>query len=393
VLYSTRAAIDLDALRHNVTALRSVAGDRLLLAPLKANAYGHGAVELARFLEREHLADWVGVTTVPEALELRDAGVTLPMLKLSLSFPDELAALLAADVAVTVADDAGVDAVEAAAAAAAVGAGVTAQVHLKIDTGMRRVGCEPADAVALARRVSACQHLNLQGLATHLPISDGADDGFTEAQLASFQAAVQAVQDDRASAGLAPVPLVHASNSGGILGHSLAGLTMVRPGISLFGCYPGATTPHPVELRPVMTLTSKIAAVKQVAAGVTVGYGRTWTAPCDTWIATVPVGYADGYSRQNSNRGAMLVGGRRYPVAGRVCMDSTMLDLGPGATAPAAVGDTVTWLGVDGDEAVTADDLAAIMGTISYEVFCLIGARVPRDYLLGGRSRYQTAVA
>jgi len=377
VLYSTRATVHLDALRHNIMALRSLSGDRAVMAPLKANAYGHGAVAVAQFLEREHLVDCIGVTTVPEVLELKQAGVALPLMKLSLSFPDELPPLVANDAAVTVADEAGIDAVEAAAAAA----GVTVNVHLKVDTGMRRVGCEPADARALAQRISACQHLELQGVMTHLPISDMDDGGFTEAQLAAFRATVQTIQDDRADAGLAPVPQIHASNSGGILGHSLDGLTMIRPGISLFGCYPDVTTPRPVELRAVMTLTSQVAAVKLVPAGETVGYGRTWAAPCDTWVATVPVGYADGYSRLNSNRGSMLVGGRRYPVAGRVCMDATMLDLGPSATAPVNVGDTVTWLGSDGDEAITADDLAAIMGTISHEVFCLIGARVPRDYV------------
>jgi len=377
MLYSTRATINLDALRYNIVALQSLIGDRALMAPLKANAYGHGSVEVAKFLDREHLADFIGVTTVPEVLELKQAGVSLPVMKLSLSFPDELPSLLAADAAVTVADAAGIDAVEAAAAAA----GVTAQVHLKIDTGMRRVGCEPDDAVALAKRVSACQHLDLQGIMTHLPISDMDDNGFTEAQLDGFKTVVQAIQDNRASAGLAPVPWIHASNSGGILGHSLDGLTMVRPGISLFGCYPDAATPRTVELHPVMTLTSHVAAVKQILAGQTVGYGRTWAAPCDTWIATVPVGYDDGYSRLNSNRGSMLVNGRRYPVAGRVCMDSTMLDLGPADDPPVKVGDTVTWLGSDGDETITADDLAAIMGTISHEVFCLIGARVPRDYV------------
>ena len=377
MLYSTRATIHLDALRHNVAALRALVGDRALMAPLKANAYGHGAVSVAQFLEREALVDWIGVTTVPEALELRQAGVKLPVLKLSLSFLDELPALLANDVAVTVADADGIDAAEAAATAA----GVTMPVHLKIDTGMRRAGCEPTAAVSLARRIAACQHLDLQGIATHLPISDVADQGFTEAQLAAFQTAVRAVQDDRAAAGLTPVPLIHASNSGGVLSHSLDGLTMVRPGIALFGCYPDATTPRTADLQPVMTLTSKVAAVKQVAAGQTVGYGRTWTAPCDTWIATVPVGYADGYSRLNSNRGSMLINGHRYPVAGRVCMDSTMLDLGPSPEPPAKAGDNVTWLGSDGDETISADDLAGIMGTISYEMFCLIGPRVPRDYI------------
>ena len=387
--YATRATVHLDALRANIVAIKSLIGDRHLLMPVKANAYGHGAVAVSQFLEREGLADWLGVSTVPEALELREAGVGLPILKLSLSFRDELDALLANDIALTVADEPAADDAEAAAAAR----NTVARVHLKIDTGMRRIGCEEAAAAGLATYISACHHLDLQGISTHLPISDEADDdGFTETELAGFTDVVAHIQADRAAAGLAPVPLVHASNSGGILAHSLDGLTMVRPGIALYGCYPDATTPRPVELRPVMSLTSKVAAVKRIAAGQTVGYGRTWTAPRDTWIATVPVGYADGFSRLNSNRGAMLVNGRRCPVAGRVCMDTTMLDLGPCEDAgpgsspepPVQVGDLVTWLGTDGAETITADDLAAIMGTISYEVFCLIGARVPRDYADAG---------
>jgi len=376
MLYATRATVSLDALRHNAQAVRALAGDRLILATVKANAYGHGAVAVAQFLEREHLADWLGVETVPEAVELVDAGVELPVLKLSLSFPDELVALIARDVALTVADETTIDQADAAAAAV----GVTAPVHLKIDTGMGRIGCTDYDAVDLAKRISACRHLDLQGVFTHLPISDEADGGFTDAQLARFLAAVASIQNDRAMAGLPPVPLIHASNSGGVLGHTMDGLSMVRPGIMLYGYHPG-TAPHSPSLRPVMTLTSAVAFVKRVAKGQTVGYGRAWTAPADTWIATVPVGYADGFSRQNGNKGSMLIAGRRFPVAGRVCMDATMLDLGPAdGPCPAAVGDTVTWLGADGGESITADDLAAIMDTISYEVLCLIGPRVPRDY-------------
>jgi len=382
--YATRATVDLDALRHNLAAVRSLVDDRLVLATVKANAYGHGAVEVAKFLDREHLADWLGVETVSEAMDLVDAGIELPILKMSLSFPDELVPLIAGDVALTVADEATIDQAEDAAAAV----GVTAEVHLKIDTGMRRVGCDEASAAGLARRISACRHLDLQGLMTHLPISDEADDGFTDAQLARFGAVVASIQDDRATAGLPPVPLVHASNSGGVLGHGLDGLTMVRPGIMMYGYYPGGNTPpRPVGLRPVMTLTSAVSFVKRIGAGETVGYSRTWTAPTDRWIATVPVGYADGFSRLNSNvssgsGGAMLINGRRYPVAGRVCMDATMLDLGPAdQPCPAAVGDKVTWMGKDGDETITADDLAAVMGTINHEVLCLVGTRVPRDYV------------
>jgi len=408
MLYVTRATIDLDALRHNIEAVRTLAGDAKILATVKANAYGHGAVPVAQFYEAHGLADWLGVETVPEALQLTDAGVELPILKLSLTFPDELVPLIANDVAVTVADETAIDQADDAAAVV----GVKASVHLKVDTGMGRIGCPESRAAGLARRILACRHLDLQGVFTHLPISDGPDDGFTEAELARFLAVVDGIQADRAAAGLAPVPLIHASNSGAVLGHSLAGLTMVRPGIMLYGYYPGASrdpgaasdpgaardpeapsdpgaTRDPgassgaPELRPAMTLTSAVSAVKRVAAGDTIGYGRTWAAPCDTWIATVPVGYADGFSRLNSNTGAMLIGGRRCPVAGRVCMDSTMLDAGPGDQAPVSVGDKVTWLGTDGEQRITADDLARIMGTISYEVLCLIGARVPRDYVGG----------
>ena len=386
VIYATRATVDLDALRHNLLAVRSLAGDRLVLATVKANAYGHGAVPVSQFIEREHLADWLGVETVQEAVELVDAGIELPVLKLSLSFPDELVPLIARDVALTVASDDGIDAAEAAAATV----GEVARVHLKVDTGMNRIGCAEAHAVGLARRISACRHIDLQGVFTHLPISDAPDDGYTDAQLARFQAVVASIQDARADAGLPPVPLIHASNSGGILGHGMDGLTMVRPGIMLYGYYPdAAATPRPVELRPVMTITSAVSFVKRVVAGETVGYSRTWTAPTDRWIATVPVGYADGFSRLNSNPsanggggGSMLINGGRYPVAGRVCMDATMLDLGPAdRPCPVAVGDKVTWLGVDDSESIDAADLAAIMGTISHEVLCLVGARVPRDYV------------
>ena len=381
MLHATYATVHLNALRHNLEAVRSLVGTRAILVPVKADAYGHGAVPVSRFIESEHLADWLGVATAPEAIELREAGVTLPILKMSLSFAEELPALLALPgIALTVADMATVDETEAAAAAA----GKVVPVHLAVDTGMRRIGCEPDQAIAVASHIAACQHLELQGIGTHLPISDVADDdGFTAHELEIFRGVCQQIQHHRETDGLPPVPLVHGANSGAVLGHQLAGDTMVRPGIMVYGYYPDATTPRPVELRPVMSLATKVTYVKRVPAGQTVGYGRTWTAGGDTWIATVPVGYADGFSRLNSNRGAMLVGGRRCPVAGRVCMDFTMLDLGPAATAPASVGDDVVWLGSQGDQLVTADDLARIMGTISYEVLCLISARVPRIYADG----------
>ncbi|MGC3954815.1 MAG: alanine racemase [Propionicimonas sp.] len=378
-LYATVARVDLDAICHNVRAARELSPGLKVLVAVKAQAYGHGAVAVARRLADERLADWLGVATTPEGIELREAGIELPILRLSHAFAEELPSALAADLALPVVDEHTIDAV--ARAAERLGRD-RYPVHLAIDTGMGRIGCRPEAATALAARVVA-RGLDLQGLYTHLPISDTqAGDEFTRDQLELFAATVAAVQRERTAAGLDPVPLVHAANSGAVLGHRAEVCTMVRPGIMVYGYYPDlAGTPRPVELRPALTWTSRVSFVKRVPAGRTVGYGRTWTAPVESWLATVPIGYGDGYSRLNSNRGRMLVGGRSYPVAGRVCMDQTMLDLGPalpGQPAPVQAGDEVVVLGTQGEQTISTDELAELMGTINYEVTCLVGSRVPR---------------
>ena len=381
-MYTTCARIDLDALASNLAAVRNLVGDRALLLALKADGYGHGAVPISRFVQEMGLADWLGVATVAEGVELRQDGVHLPILKLSTCLNGESDAAVAAGLSLTVTGEASIDAAEAAAARA----GRTVGVHLKIDTGMNRLGCPPAVARGLATRIAACEHLDAEGIFTHLPASDTAEgEAFTRDELARFAAVVADIQDDRRAAGLPAVKHVHASNSGAILGHALDGLTMVRPGIMAYGYAPDAAHPASVPLRPVMSLVSHVLAVRIVRAGETVSYGRTWTAPRDTWVATVPIGYADGFSRLNSNRGRMLIGGRSYPVAGRVCMDQTMLDLGPAESpAPVAVGDEVVWLGAQGDARISAEEVAALMGTISHEVLCLVSARIPREYVPTG---------
>jgi alanine racemase len=378
----THAEVNLAAICRNVRAAREAAPGMKVLVAVKAQAYGHGAVPVARRLADEHLADWFGVATVSEGIELRAAGIDTPILRLSHCFADELAAAMAADITLPVVDATTID--DLAQAAGKVGR-ASYPVHLAIDTGMGRIGCRPQDAVGLAARV-VDRGLDLQGLFTHLPISDTPrGNEFTRSQLDRFCAVVRAIQQARAAAGRDPVPLVHAANSGAVLGHRAEVCTMVRPGIMAYGYYPDATeSPRPVSLQPALTWRSRVSFVKVVGAGQTVGYGRTWTAPNDSWVATVPIGYGDGYSRLNSNRGRMLVGGRSYPVAGRVCMDQTMLDLGPvrpGEPAPVAVGDEVVVLGTQGKQTLSADELAALMGTISYEVTCLIGTRVPRVYI------------
>ncbi len=372
MLYATHAIIDLQQLGANVSAVRSKIGDRALLVPVKANSYGHGAVEVSRYLQDNRLANHLAVANTPEALELREAGITLPILRLSPAFPEELSALSDANVSITIVDEDGVR--------QAAEVGFRAPVHIALDTGMHRIGVDPSGALDLATKAQQAG-LNIEGLFTHLPVSD-VEDGreFTVAQLKAFNSAATLIQQNRRDAGLPPIKYVHAANSGAVLGHDLSGINMVRPGIIIYGYYPDPASGKNLDIKPVLTWKTKVSALRKIGPGETVGYGRTWCADTDRWIATVPVGYADGYSRLLSNRGRMLSGGVSYPIAGRVCMDQTMLDLGDCENSPLKVGDEVTLLGRDGDEQITADELADAMGTINYEVLCLIAKRVPRVY-------------
>lgn len=367
---SSVATTRLDHIRANLDAIRARVGDRKVLAAVKANAYGHGAVEVSRMIERTGAADWLGVATVSEGLELRDAGITLPILKLSVARGDEVAAAVAARLTLCVTDAASIE--EAASAASALG--TTATVHLKVDTGMRRIGCEPEQAPGLAQLADATDGVRLEGLFSHLPISDSPrGDEFTRDQIALFRATA-----DEVEAVHGPL-LKHLANSGAVLGHPDAWLDLVRPGIIVYGAYPDPEAQRTVPLVPGLEWRTRVTFTKPVRTGETVSYGRTWTAPRDTWIATVPVGYGDGYSRLLSNRGRMLIGGRSYPIVGRVCMDQTMIDLGPDTGVQ--VGDEVVLVGRSGDEEITTSEIAEAMGTIPYEVTCLITRRVARKYV------------
>lgn len=367
--YPTAATTDLAAIRSNLDGIRRRVGERLVLAAVKADAYGHGAVEVARMIERTGAADWLGVATVEEGVAVRDAGVRLPILKFSPAISDaDVEAALAAEIDLTVVDDATIDQV----ARCALRLGRTASVHLKVDTGMRRIGCPPEAAPALAGRADAAG-LRLRGLFSHLPVSDTEDGrAYTAAQIGRF-----ADMADAVAAARGPVEIVHLANSGAVLMHPDAWFDMVRPGVMVYGNLPDPTTPPTVALQPALRWTTEVMFTKRVAAGEAVSYGRTWRAASDTVVATLPVGYADGYSRLFSSRGRVLIGGRSCPVVGRVCMDQTMVDLGPDGDA--VVGDEVVLLGRQGAQEITAQELADLMGTITYEVTCLVGARVRRE--------------
>lgn len=370
--YPTTARTLLGNIEHNLRGIRARVGDRLVLAAVKANAYGHGAAAVSQMIERTGAADWLGVATVEEGLQLRDAGVSLPILKFSPTRDvDDVTRALLAGITLSVVDEASIAQVAAAADALDLS---DVAVHLKVDTGMRRVGAEPADAPALAASIAGHPRLRLQGVFSHLPISDSpAGDDFTRHQTRLFADTMTAIE---AVAG--PVELKHLANSGGVLGHPETWFDMVRPGIMIYGSLPDPGAERTVDLRPGLRLTTRVSFVKPVAEGETVSYGRTWTAPRDTRIATLPVGYGDGYSRLLSNRGRVLIDGRAHPIAGRVCMDQTMIDLGPDSDVN--VGDPVVLIGRSGDHEITVAEIAETMGTIPYEVTCLITGRVTREY-------------
>lgn len=381
MLYATHANVRLDHIKTNLDNIRAHVGpERRVLIAVKANAYGHGAVEVARMAERTGAADWLGVATVPEGVELRQAGITLPILKLSHCIAeDEVEAALRAEMTLAVVGFESVELVRRVSERL----GVAGTVHLKLDTGMRRIGAAAEDAVGVARAIEDAPTLTLGGAFTHLPVSDApAQDEFTHDQLATF---FREVADVEAALGRT-LDLVHCANSGAVLGQPDAlaegrdpATVMVRPGIMIYGYYPDATTPRTIELHPGIELKTAVTFTKQIKAGETVGYGRTWTAERDTCIATIPAGYADGFSRLNSNRGRVLINGRSYPVAGRVCMDQSMIDLG--TDHDVKVGDEVTLIGRDGDQDITCDEMAELMGTITYEVTCLLTPRVTRVYI------------
>lgn len=381
MLYATHANVRLDNIKRNLDGIRAHVGpDRKILIAVKANAYGHGAVAVSRMAEATGAANWLGVATVPEGVEIREAGVTLPILKLSHCIAeDEVEAGLKADMTLAVVSLSSAQLV----ASVAERLGVVGKVHLKLDTGMRRIGVTPDQVVELARFVEDCPTLELGGAFTHMPVSDTpAQDEFSHAQIQKFVDAVGAIEGEIGR----ELDLVHCANSGAVLGQPSALIpdrdpskVMVRPGIMIYGYYPDKTTPRTIELFPGIELKSAVTFIKQVPAHDTVGYGRTWQKDTDTTIATIPVGYADGFSRLNSNRGRVLIKGKSYPISGRVCMDQMMVDLDDDSGVQ--VGDEVTLIGRDGDEEITCDEMADLMGTITYEVTCLLTPRVTRHYV------------
>jgi alanine racemase len=368
----TWAEIDLDALAHNFRVIRERVGPSVkILAAVKANAYGHGAAECSTRLEREGV-DWFGVALPEEGIELRNAGITRPILCLGGIWAGQESLCVQQNLTPVVYRLDGVEALERAAREAQ----KTVDVHVKIDTGMGRLGVRANDVPDFCAGLKRFANIRVDGLMTHLASAD--DDqqtAFTTQQLQRFEIAVAAFRDH----GFEP-NYIHAANSAGLFTFAESRANMVRPGGTLYGFKrdvlpPNADTP---PLRPVMSLHSRIMLLKRVPKGEKLGYSGTFETTHDSLIATIPIGYDDGYRRVFSNRARVIVRGQFAPVVGRVSMDLTIIDVTD--VADVALDDRATLLGSDGNCSITAEDLGELAGTISYEITCGISNRVPRVY-------------
>ncbi|TMA37880.1 MAG: alanine racemase [Deltaproteobacteria bacterium] len=366
----TVAEVSLGALRTNLRAARELVGPAVkVLAVVKADGYGHGAVAAARaFVEAGAAA--LGVSTVEEGAELRRAGVRGPVVVLGGAFPGEEGAVVAGDLEVAVWTRAAAEALAAAARAA----GGTVGIHIKVETGMTRLGLDPADVAGFGAAIRGLAGLRMAGVFSHFASADAVDTASARAQIERFRAAVEAL----AAAGVRPAE-VHLANSAATLSAPAAHFTMVRPGIMLYGYAPARHLASRARLEPAMRLRTRVAQARRVAAGTPVGYAGTWVATRPSTIAVLPLGYADGYHRLASNRAQVLVRGRRAPIAGRVCMDQTMVDVTDVGDVQA--GEPVVLFGSQDGAAIAADEVGGWVDTIAYEVLTSVGKRVPRVYV------------
>jgi alanine racemase len=375
----TWTEIDVGALGRNLETVRRLSGGAEVMLVVKADAYGHGAVGVAVNLLGRGVR-YLGVGDSGEALELRRAGVTAPILVLGAIVRGEMEAVIRGGISVTAHSSFRVRAL----ARAAERMGARVRVHLKVDTGMGRLGCAPQRAPALAREVVRSPWLELEGVATHLATPGPEGSVETTRQLARFRRVLDLLHAE----GIDP-PWRHALASGGLAFHEASDFNMVRPGIAVYGI-----RPHPaarLDLEPALSWRTQVVYLRDHRRGARVGYGGTWRAPGPTRIATLPVGYSDGYRLALSNKAHVLVRGRRAPVVGRVSMDYVTVDVTdvPGV----AVDDEVTLVGRDGDECVRVEDLASWAETIPYEILCGIGRRVHRTYVDGRASASPPAAA
>ena len=359
--------IDLEALRWNFQQAEKKVGPGVkILSVVKANAYGHGGCEIAKTLEEEG-SDAFGVATVEEGIELRKGGVQSPIVILAGVYPEQLDELLQNNLTPVVSKSETLPRLEAMVRRR----GISLKFHLKVDTGMGRIGLLASEIDSWLPKLGKLEALKIEGLFSHFSQAEGVEENYTQTQLEIFRRLLKLLRGD----GYNP-PLIHLANSAAVITLPSSHFTMVRPGLMLYGIYPSPGMVRQVALKPVLSWKTRILQLKRVPKGSSISYGQTFMTERESLIATLPVGYADGYQRLLSNRGAVLVRGKRAPIVGRVCMDLTMVDVTD--IGGVQQGDEVVLLGNQGEGTISADEMAQWAETISYEILTSISFRVPR---------------
>ncbi|BCJ87217.1 alanine racemase [Effusibacillus dendaii] len=366
----TWAEINLSNIAHNVQEFRRVLPSTTrILAAVKGDGYGHGAIPVAKQAIASGV-DYLAVASVEEAIPLREAGIEEPILILGYTPPEAAEQVIRWNLTQTVFQNDLVDALEAAAKRT----GTKARVHVKIDTGMGRIGLQAEEAIGFIRDLARREWIELEGVFSHLATADDPDPRYVRSQFSRWERLLQELDDH-----LIQIPLRHLANSAAAIKFPEMAYDMVRIGISLYGLYPGKQVDRSlIDLRQAMQFVTKIVHLKMLPRGAGVSYGATPVEREQALIATLPVGYADGYSRLLSNKSSVLVRGQRAPIIGRICMDQCMIDVTD--IKGVSVGDQVVLYGEQGDEFISLDEIADLIGTISYEVACDLGKRVPRLY-------------
>lgn len=365
----TRAEIDLSALEHNFRQVkRRIDAKVKILVAVKANAYGHGMLDVSRRLIDLDV-DYLGVATTDEAIQLRRAKVTAPILLFAAILPCEVKAIIDYKITLSISS---LEIAHKLNREAKIKRR-RIKVHVKIDTGMGRLGIWHKEAISFIIKLTKFKNLEIEGIYTHFASADEEDSAYTFLQITSFQNLIGDLERERID-----IPLKHAANSMGLLRFKECHFNLVRPGLIVYGLYPRRDTQRDIRLKPVLSFKTKVVSLKKIARGRTVSYGRTYVASQDTVIAILPVGYGDGYSRLLSNKAEVLIRGKRGGVVGAICMDQTIVNVTqiPGVK----VGDSVVLIGKQGKETITAEELASLSDTISYEIVSCISPRVPRTY-------------
>ncbi|MEW6194949.1 MAG: alanine racemase [Bacteroidota bacterium] len=368
IIRPTRVEVDLKVLDDNYKKIKKYTAPAKVMAVLKANAYGHGLVRVAQLMEKLD-ADYLGVAVLEEGILLREQGITKPILVLGGIWGNQIPFFLKHDLTITASSIEKLKQIDQLAAAMK----VKAKVHLKIDTGMERIGVHYYSAEKFIEESLKCKNINVEGIYTHFANSELSDLSYTKLQLERFNEVLRFY--DKHSL---PSPLRHASNSGAILQMPEANFDLVRPGIMLYGVYPSLETKKTIDVKPALMWKSLVVYFKVIKAGYPVGYGSAWKSDHDTRAVTVPVGYGDGYLRSMSHKAKILLNGKRYPVVGAISMDQIVVNI---ENDSAYNGDEVILIGSDGQNSITVEELAQWAGTIPYEILTNINTRVPRVYI------------